>query len=514
MLSNQAFENAITQSRVVDDILLGIAAPRQFHGWFESQAMLSKPGVPDQDTRNNSGAGPLRDRHQSCRGAGRHTKERDKDPGIPSCVLVNQDSHGAALLQGGEDFFESTLLFDDLIATERAVTIDQCIDERVVDGPDDELQRMAVKRVGERTELPGPEVSGEEERSSPALLGSREVFEAIIDDNPRDVLGTKLRHLAELSQQPAQVRKHSAYNLRPLGRGQLGPSHFKVPLGDPSESFQAMKKGRGGRSSCQERSASGKHTQSLDQGKGCQILQSQPDSNNGAVSVSVNGSDSTRQWLNSATEKRARDAAAQTPGLLETCGIQSGRENSTSLLALSNPGRLRAFAAASLTKPTPYATGRCLRNLAAAHFIPYMDNQDSVIELRIQSSLEYTELVENITNNLTVMAGCDSDQAYFIEMAVREIVVNAIRHGNQMDLDKVVRVLYRFNSERFEVGILDQGNGFDFEHLPDPCDPENLMKSSGRGIFLVRSFMDDFSLAYIPNQGTEVRFTKKLSRSR
>lgn len=151
-------------------------------------------------------------------------------------------------------------------------------------------------------------------------------------------------------------------------------------------------------------------------------------------------------------------------------------------------------------------------NLASSPSTPDMKNQDSVIELKIQSSLEYTELVENITNNLTLMAGCDSDQAYFIEMAVREVVVNAIRHGNQMDLDKIVRVQYRFNSERFEVEVLDQGNGFDFEHLPDPCNPENLMKSSGRGIFLVRSFMDDFSLAYIPNRGTEVKFTKKLSR--
>jgi serine/threonine-protein kinase RsbW len=141
-----------------------------------------------------------------------------------------------------------------------------------------------------------------------------------------------------------------------------------------------------------------------------------------------------------------------------------------------------------------------------------MKNQDSVIELKIQSSLEYTDVVESITNSLTLMAGCDSDQAYFIEMAVREIVVNAIRHGNQMDQDKVVRVHYRFNPHRFEVGVRDQGTGFDFEHLPDPCDPENLMKSSGRGIFLVRSFMDDFSLEYVPDQGTEVKFVKKLSR--
>lgn len=142
-----------------------------------------------------------------------------------------------------------------------------------------------------------------------------------------------------------------------------------------------------------------------------------------------------------------------------------------------------------------------------------MNTKDSTIELRIQSSLEYTDLVENITNNLTLMAGCDSDHAYFIEMAVREIVVNAIRHGNRFDMNKQVSVRYRFNSERFEVIIQDQGQGFDFEHLPDPCDEANLLKSSGRGIFLVRSFMDDFSLAFVPNQGTEVKFAKKISRA-
>lgn len=140
-----------------------------------------------------------------------------------------------------------------------------------------------------------------------------------------------------------------------------------------------------------------------------------------------------------------------------------------------------------------------------------MNTRDSTIELRIQSSLEYTDLVENITNNLTFMAGCDSDHAYFIEMAVREIVVNAIRHGNRFDMNKQVSVRYRFNSETFEVIIRDQGQGFDFDHLPDPCDEANLLKSSGRGIFLVRSFMDDFSLIYVPNQGTEVKFAKKIS---
>jgi serine/threonine-protein kinase RsbW len=142
-----------------------------------------------------------------------------------------------------------------------------------------------------------------------------------------------------------------------------------------------------------------------------------------------------------------------------------------------------------------------------------MNSSESTVELRIQSSLDYTDLVENLTNNLTSLAGCDSDHAYFIEMAVREVLVNAIRHGNQFDSQKLVRVQFRFDAARFEVQINDQGRGFDYEHLPDPCDPANLLKSSGRGIFLVRSFMDDFSLIYIPNQGTEVKFAKKLDRS-
>ena len=141
-----------------------------------------------------------------------------------------------------------------------------------------------------------------------------------------------------------------------------------------------------------------------------------------------------------------------------------------------------------------------------------MSNRPVTVQLKIQSSLDYAELVESVTNNLTTLAGCDPDSAYFIEMAVREIVVNAIRHGNQLDLEKTVQVQFRYDLERFEVEIHDQGNGFDFSHLPDPCDPENLLKSSGRGIFLVRSFMDNFSLSYIPNQGTEVRFSKSIYR--
>ncbi len=139
-----------------------------------------------------------------------------------------------------------------------------------------------------------------------------------------------------------------------------------------------------------------------------------------------------------------------------------------------------------------------------------METRESTLTIRFQSNLDYTELVESLTNDLTTLAGCTADQGYFIEMSIREIVSNAIQHGNRCDLGKFVNIEYRFDKENFQVQIEDEGNGFDFDHLPDPCNPENLLKSSGRGIFLVRSFMDDFSLDYIPNQGTRVRFTKKL----
>jgi len=142
-----------------------------------------------------------------------------------------------------------------------------------------------------------------------------------------------------------------------------------------------------------------------------------------------------------------------------------------------------------------------------------MELSHSSVELKILSSLEYSDLVENITANLTFLAGCNPDQVYFIQMAVREIVTNAIQHGNRFDINKRVSIQYRFDPGAFEVQVRDQGAGFDFSHLPDPCDPANLLKSSGRGIFLVRSFMDDFSLRRIPNQGTEVRFVKRLSGS-
>jgi serine/threonine-protein kinase RsbW len=113
------------------------------------------------------------------------------------------------------------------------------------------------------------------------------------------------------------------------------------------------------------------------------------------------------------------------------------------------------------------------------------------------------------------MAGLDEDAVHWVGVSVRESVINAIKHGNREDLTKVVVIEFvlrpRPRPEEFEVRVLDQGAGFDVDHVANPLDPENVLKSSGRGIFFMRSFMDDVSIARRPEGGMSVRMSKKLS---
>lgn len=97
-------------------------------------------------------------------------------------------------------------------------------------------------------------------------------------------------------------------------------------------------------------------------------------------------------------------------------------------------------------------------------------------------------------------------------MSVRESVINAIQHGNREDLGKIVGVSFQAFVDRLVVRVSDEGRGFDVSHLPDPTDPANLLKPSGRGIFYVRSFMDDVSFHKRPEGGLEVRMVKRLNQ--
>ena len=140
-----------------------------------------------------------------------------------------------------------------------------------------------------------------------------------------------------------------------------------------------------------------------------------------------------------------------------------------------------------------------------------MSNTSTKIEVSFGSELEYLDLVQTVTDCITRFMGFDSDTAHWIGMSVRESVTNAIQHGNRLDQAKKVDVRFEIGAEALSITVRDQGNGFNVESLPNPLDPENLLKPSGRGIFYIRSFMDEVEFRSSSHGGMEVHMTKKMS---
>ncbi len=105
--------------------------------------------------------------------------------------------------------------------------------------------------------------------------------------------------------------------------------------------------------------------------------------------------------------------------------------------------------------------------------------------------------------------GIDEGVAFGVDMAVREAVTNAVLHGNKLDEAKVVDLKLRNSPEAFEIIVHDQGQGFNPNDIPDPTQAENILKTSGRGIFFMRNFMDMVDWSADPKGGTIVRMIKK-----
>jgi serine/threonine-protein kinase RsbW len=139
------------------------------------------------------------------------------------------------------------------------------------------------------------------------------------------------------------------------------------------------------------------------------------------------------------------------------------------------------------------------------------------VRLQIASSFDLLDFVQLVSDRLGSMAGLDEDAIHWVGVAVREGVINAIKHGNREDVAKRVTIEFALEpdgtTDALVVRVTDQGSGFEVNAVADPLAPENVLKSSGRGIFFMRSFMDDISLRRVPEGGMEVRMVKKLTRS-
>ncbi|HEY7099481.1 MAG TPA: ATP-binding protein [Terriglobales bacterium] len=134
------------------------------------------------------------------------------------------------------------------------------------------------------------------------------------------------------------------------------------------------------------------------------------------------------------------------------------------------------------------------------------------VSYTLDSTLETVDNAEQTASRIAAEAGFDDDEVMRIGMAVREAAVNAVLHGNAYDPGKKVTLDFEKTGDDLVITIRDQGKGLDLNNIPDPLAPENLLKTSGRGIFLIRSFMDDVQI-HPSHTGTEIKLIKHVPGS-
>jgi serine/threonine-protein kinase RsbW len=134
------------------------------------------------------------------------------------------------------------------------------------------------------------------------------------------------------------------------------------------------------------------------------------------------------------------------------------------------------------------------------------------IEITLESILDSVNLAEEMCTRIASAAGFDDDDCFKIGMSVREGVINAYNYGSQKQRGKKIFVTFEITGEKLVIHVRDQGKGFRMQDVPDPLADENLLKSSGRGIFLMRSFMDEFDVRQ-PNEGGSVIIMAKRLRT-
>jgi serine/threonine-protein kinase RsbW len=129
------------------------------------------------------------------------------------------------------------------------------------------------------------------------------------------------------------------------------------------------------------------------------------------------------------------------------------------------------------------------------------DSTTSRVSFTLDSSIETVNKIEQTAELCAVRAGFDEDTIGNISMAIREAAVNAVLHGNAYDVNKSVKAEFEVTAEALTIRIADQGPG------PDPLAPENILRGSGRGIFLIRAFMDEVHFRQL-HPGTELTLIK------
>ena len=130
------------------------------------------------------------------------------------------------------------------------------------------------------------------------------------------------------------------------------------------------------------------------------------------------------------------------------------------------------------------------------------------ISMKLDSVLKTVETVEETAERYAREAGFDENTASDISMVSREAAVNAVLHGNKKDPAKFVTATFEITPKELRISVADEGSGLDPDAIPDPLAPENVMRSSGRGVFLMRAYMDEVHFRQL-TPGTEITLVKR-----
>jgi serine/threonine-protein kinase RsbW len=130
-------------------------------------------------------------------------------------------------------------------------------------------------------------------------------------------------------------------------------------------------------------------------------------------------------------------------------------------------------------------------------------------ELSFPSRIEAVDAAAAAVGEFVNRLGIDEQARFGIDMAVREAVTNAVIHGNRQDESKAVELTLKSSPDAVQISVHDQGHGFNPTEVPDPTEAENILKTSGRGIFFMRTFMDEVTWLIRPEGGTTVHMIKR-----
>lgn len=136
--------------------------------------------------------------------------------------------------------------------------------------------------------------------------------------------------------------------------------------------------------------------------------------------------------------------------------------------------------------------------------------QCTEVQVVVGSCVEYIDPLHTMAEEMARVAGLAEQERFHFALAVREAATNAIVHGNGRDPGKTVTVTFALGADALETRVVDQGRGFDFDHAADPRLPENRFKTSGRGLLLIRNFVDEVNYSHHPGGGTQIQLVKRL----